>query len=284
MAGTWLINGMDLGSVAHNIEVTEGLFNSPGQVGGDIDVSGWHGSLDPHSLPGQQRRPLKPGRWSAQMWILGVDPTTGAGLSSSAGLAACQARITELTRLFYSRSLEITHEREDGTSRRAVGHLADDPLGIELRPGSPWFGRFVVDVTLPDPLWYDTAAPVTVSASLATGGVLDLSDFAAASAPQRSVTIEFGPGNNPSLAHAGGYLGWGSVIASGQALAVACDPRDPSLYAAAGAWTPSYEPLSYSPGPSWFELDPTVPTAVLTHTGGGAMDVSVTARLAHLTA
>lgn len=284
MVDTWLVNGVDLAGVAHNIEASDGLFSAPGVLADDLPVAGWHGELDPHAEPGQQRRPIRPGVWSAQMWVLGVDPSTGALLDGQAGLIACQNRITALARLFHSRSLAITHQRHDGTSRRAVGHLSGDQIQFDVRPGSPWFGRFFVEVVLPDPFWYDTGSPVTASASVSTGGPIDLSPFAAASAPMRNCLIEFGPGSNPSLSHAGNTLSWLSVIASGQSLGVNTDPRDPALYAAAGAWTPSYLPLAYTPGPTWFELDPTVPTASLTHSGGSVMQVSVTAQLAHLTA
>lgn len=218
------------------------------------------------------------------MWALGVDPVSGIDLSDSASLRAVQDRITVLTRLLYSRSLTIIHHREDGTQRQAIGHLSGSPIGFSMTPGSPWFGQFNIEVTLPDPLWYVTGPPVTVTGSYTSGQTVNLTPFAAASAPMRAVTVEWGPGSNPSFAHAGGALSWLSVISTGRSLGVSCDPADPSLYAAAGSWTPSYTPLAYSPGPSWMELDPTSPTGVLTHTGGGAMSMSITARLAHFTA
>lgn len=282
----WLLNGVDLHTVAWQVEGREGQMVGPEILGDDIAVAGWHGDLDPHALPGQQRRPFGRGSWKLTGWVLGVDPITGAVLDEVGSLAAVQARGEELLRLLYARSVTVTHERADGTTRQAVGHLEGRGVPVELNPSSPWFGRIQADLILPDPFWYDTGPLVTASASLTTGGTLDMSLFAAATAPMRACTWEFGPGNNPSVTHAGQVLTWGSVIAAGRELGVECNPRPPagpSLYAAAGAWTPSYTPLSYSPGPTWFELDPDVPTASLTHTGGGSMQVSVTARLAFLT-
>lgn len=283
VSGVWLVNGVDLDAVAWSIETTDGLQVTPKWLADDLEVAGWHGSLDVHGEAGQQRRPFKSGRWKASMWVLGVDPSTGANLPQGPGLAAYMARVDELARLFHSRSLTIAHVRPDGTTRQAVGHLAAEPLDFTLSPGSPWFGRFVVDVVLPDPFWYEAAA-TTVSATLATGGVLDLSVFAKATAPMRAVDLRFGPGNNPSLSHAGGFFAWDGVIAAGNELLAKCDPRDPTLGAGTGgAWSPAYSGIRYGPGPSWFELDPRVSTAALSHSGGGSMSVSVSARIAHLT-
>ncbi len=280
----WQLNGTDLHTLAWQVEGRSGQMVAPELLADDLPVAGWHGELDPHADLGQQRRPFGRGQWRLTAWMLGVNPTTGELLPQAGSLAAVQARGEELLRLLYARSVRVTHIRADGTTRQAVGHLDGNAVEVELNPNSPWFGRIKADLVLPDPFWYDTGAPVTASASLATGGVLNLSGFASASAPMRNTTVEFGVGNNPSLAHAGGVLAWDGVITSGRALGIGTNPRDPSLYAAAGSWTPAYTGLRYSPGPTWFELDPTVPTASLIHTGGGSLSVSVTAQLAHLTA
>ncbi len=279
----WRLNSTDLHTVAWQVEGREGQMVGPEILADDLAVAGWHGELDPHAEQGQQRRPFGRGSWKLTGWVLGVDPLTGAVLPEYGSLLAAQQRGEELLRLLYARSVRVEHVRGDGT-RQAVGHLDGRGVPVELNPASPWFGRIKADLVLPDPFWYDTGSPVTASATLATGGTLSLAAFAAASAPMRNTTVEFGVGNNPSLAHAGGFVAWDGVITSGRALGVGTNPRDPSLYAAAGAWTPAYSGLRYSPGPTWFELDPTVPTAVLSHTGGGSQFVSVTAQLAHLTA
>ncbi len=280
----WRLNGLDLHTVAWQVEGREGQMVGPELLADDIAVAGWHGDLDPHADLGQQRRPFGRGSWQLTGWVLGVDPVTGAVLPELGSLAAVQARGEEILKVLYARSVQVQHVRADGATRQAVGHLDGRGVAVELNPNHPWFGRIKADLVLPDPFWYDLASPVTASANLASGGTLSLAGFAEASAPQRAATITFGPGNNPSLTHAGGVLSWGSVISAGRSLGVDTDPRDPFLYASAGSWVPSYAPLGYSPGPSWFELDPTVPTAALTHTGGGSMTVTVTARLAHLTA
>lgn len=280
----WRLNALDLHTVAWQVEGREGQMVGPELLADDIPVAGWHGELDPHVDPGQQRRPFGRGSWRLTGWVLGVNPTTGAVLPELGSLAAVQARGEELLKALYARSVQVQHVRADGTTRQAYGHLDGRGVPVELNPNSPWFGRIKADLILPDPFWYDTATPPTVTGSYTTGATVDLSAFTAASAPMRAVTVEWGVGNNPVLSHAGGALGWGSVISSGRALGVNTDPRDPSLYAAAGAWTPSYTPLTYTPGPAWFELDPNSPTAVLAHTGGGSMAMSITARLAHLTA
>lgn len=280
----WRINGLDLHTVAWQVEGRDGQMVGPELLADDLPVAGWHGELDPYAEAGQQRRPFGRGSWKLTAWVLGVDPITGAIIPELGSLAAAQARGQEILRALYARSVLIEHVRADGTTRQAVGHLDGRGVPVELNPDSPWFGRITADLLLSDPFWYEPGSPTTVSGSYTTGATIDLSAFAAASAPMRAVTIEYGPGSNPNLSHAGTNLAWLSVITSGRSLGINTDPRDPSLYAAAGAWTPTYPPLQYSPGPSWFELDPRVPTATITHTGGGSLSVSITARLAHLTA
>lgn len=282
MIDTYLVNGVDLRSLAWRIEAGEGLQTTPAWEGDDLAVAGWYGSLDVHAEAGQQRRPFGPGRWPVRMWVQGVDPETGAMPSDPDDLARYLTNVDTLTRLFHARSLTIVHPRADG-DRQAVGHLGSEPLDFTRQPSSPWFGQFVVDVVLPDPFWYEPVT-ATASATLATGGVLDLSVFAKATAPMRAVDLRFGPGNNPTLSHAGASFGWSGVIAAGNELLARCDPRDPTLSAGTGgAWSPAYSGISYLPGPSWFELDPRVSTATLSHTGGGTQFVSVSARIAHLT-
>lgn len=282
MVDTFLVNGEDLRSLAWRIETGEGLQSTPAWQGDDLEVAGWYGSLDVHGESGLQRRPFGPGTWSARMWVKGVDPDTGALPSDPEDLAQYLANVDRLTRLFHARSLTISHPRADG-DRQAVGHLGGNPLDFTRVPSSPWFGSYRVDVVLPDPFWYEPVPVTASSPGLATGGVLDLSAFTKATAPMRAVDLRFGAGNNPSLSHAGAFWAWDGVIGSGNELGVACDPRDPSLFAAVGAWSPAYSGIRYNPGPSWFELDPNTPSATLAHTGGELMSVAVTARIAHLT-
>lgn len=281
---TYLVNGFDLRNVAWRIETGQGLQQTPAWQGDDLDVAGWYGSLDVHAEPGQQRRPFGPGRWGpVRMWVKGVDPQTGAMPSDPSDLARYLANVDTLARVFHARSLTIVHPRADG-DRQAVGHLGGDPLDFTRQPSSPWFGQFVVDVVLPDPFWYEQL-PVTAAAVLPNGGSLSMAPFAKATAPMRASELRFGPGNNPSLQHAGGFWAWDGITATGRELIAQCDPRDPVLVGG-GSWpanTPAYAGIRYSPGPSWFEIDPTVPTATLTHTGGGSMSVAVSARIAHLT-
>jgi hypothetical protein len=78
-------------------------------------------------------------------------------------------------------------------------------------------------------------------------------------------------------------VAYDGVISAGRQLTLDCS--DWSVGTGSGtAWTPDHSKIRYSPGPGWFEFDPTATLAAqLTHTGGGSMFVSYTARKRYLT-
>lgn len=279
MPDTYLVNGVDLSGLAWTIETSEGLQDAPDFRGDELVLPGIHGAIDVHADPTLPRRRYATGQITFDMWVIGVDPVTGVVPASSRD--AYYARLGTLQRLFNARTLLIDRTRSDGT-RRASARLAA-PLRPKPRPGSPDFGRFTAVCTIPGAFWTGTA-DITVSASLATGGVLDLSAFDDCDAPITDGIVTFGAGSNPSFIQGGTFLAYDAVISTGQELAVDCS--DWSLSSGAGtAWTPTASALRYGPGPSWFEFDPTQtpPAAVLAHTGGGSMPVAFTARPKYLT-
>lgn len=280
MADTYLVNGVDLRSYAWRIETAEGLQDAPEFRGDDIVIPGQHGTLDAAADPASARRRYGPGQITFRMWLRGVDPDTG-DVDPLFSLDEYLAQLSGLQRLFNSRSLSIEHPRADGL-RRATGRLAA-PIRPVREPSSPWFGRFTAACTIPSAFW-TSDSDVTASATVATGGQLSLAPFATSEAPIANAVVTFGPGSNPLLVQGGTYLAYDGVIASGQQLVVDCASWEVG-YGAGAVWTPDITKIRYGPGPSWFEIDPTggSPAAVLTHTGGGAMAVSVTGRPAYLT-
>lgn len=282
MPDTYTVNGVDLRSLAWRIETAAGLQDQPEQRGGDVVIPQMHGSLDPGADLAAPRRRYEPGSITFNMWLKGVDPVTGAPPSSSDDMSAYFARLSTLERLFAARTFTIEHPRADG-ARRCTARLSK-AIKPAREVSSPWFGRFVAECTIPGAFWRSTAT-VTASAVLATGGVLSLAPFASSTAPIADSVITFGPGSNPLLVFGGGYFRWNGVIAAGRQLQV--DTSTWQVGPGAGTvWAPAVTSVEYNPGPSWFEFDPASgggsPAAVLTHTGGGTMSVSITARNAFL--
>lgn len=281
MPDDYLINGVSLAGLAWGIEKWEGLHDAPDLRGDDIVVPSAHGTLDPHGIPGVARRRYGPGQITFNMWVLGVDPDTG--LRPGDDVPAILARLDTLQRLFNARQLVIDHPRADG-DRRAIARLAA-PIRPVIDPTSTLFGRFTAQCTIPGAFWVDTADTTVATdvGGVASGTTIDLSALAC-SAPITDALLRFGPGNNPQLTQGGTYFTWGGVIASGRQLLANAGAWQ--VQAGTGtAWSPDPALVSYGPGPSWWELDPTAdPLQVtLSHTGGSPMFFSITARRKHLT-
>jgi hypothetical protein len=170
----------------------------------------------------------------------------------------------------------IDHPRPDGAIRRAYAHLVPDESITPARvPASPWFGRLKATFIIPAGHWADLTPVTTGPLALTTNGHVDLSVFAAATAPCTELQVVFGPGNNPRLSTSWGHIGWNGVIASGRQLGI--DTATGYTHQASGAsWVPGFEGLTYSPGPRLFEIDPSEPLqGVFTHTTGAGLTMTV---------
>jgi len=273
---TYLIDSVDLNSYAWRIETAEGTLTGPATVGDNPPLPGRDGVAQVFAGPGQQRRPDDVGTITFNMWLLGVDVTTGLIPGGSSSGEQWYTRWDELVRLFYRRRVTIDHPRLDGT-RRAVDCylLPGQSVGPSRVPSSPWFGRLKATFAIPGTHWTDISPVTTGSTALTTNGLLSLGAFAGSTAPCTDLTVTFGAGNNPRLSTSYNFVGWNQVISAGRQLGI--DTAAGVTHQAGGTgWPPGYDPLVYSPGPRYFEVDPSEPlTAVLTHTGGGSVTVEV---------
>lgn len=278
---TYYIDGIDLTQFAWAIETAEGLLSTPGTVGENVALPGRDGELQVFGGLGQPRRPDGPGRISFNMWLLGGDQITGYVPDGSTTQAEWFARWDELVRLLHRRIVAIDHARPDGTIRRAFGHLSpDETITPDRRPGTPWFARLRAVFTIPSGHWTDITPVTTGTLELPTNGYVDLSVFAAATAPCTELQVIFGPGNNPRLSTSTGHIGWNGVIEPGRQLGI--DTATGFTHQAHGAsWIPGFDRLTYSPGPRLFEIDPSEPLqAIFTHTTGAdsTMTVEITGK------
>lgn len=273
---TYFVDGIDLTQFAWAIETAEGLLSTPGTVGDNVALPGRDGELQVFGSLGQPRRADGPGRISFNMWLLGGDQITGYVPDGSTTQREWFDRWDELVRLLHRRTVAIDHARPDGTIRRAFAHLTpDETITPSRSPGSPWFARLRAVFTIPGGHWTDITPVTTGVLELPTNGYVDLSVFAAATAPCTELQVIFGPGNNPRLSTSTGHIGWNGVIAPGRQLGI--DTATGFTHQAHGAsWVPGFDRLTYAPGPRLFEVDPSEPLqAIFTHTTGAAMSMTV---------
>lgn len=274
---TILVNGVDLNSRATFLQEISGLYITPKRREQNLILPGRHGTLQ---VP---RKRYEAGTLIIKLWVDGVDKTTGVVPGGSTSEAQFRARVDELAALFYSETLTIDHVMPDGSIRRAIGELTQDPISFAPTVDSlVRYGEFSVAITLPGAFWLDTTAQTSGPWLLTTGSTQALSEFAAATAPMTDLTLTFGPGANPLLSQpsTGVFVAWDSVIASGRKLAL--DTKTWTLTGtidAGGTWAVDYTKLRHGGDPGYpFALYPngdgTAPVVQLTHTAGGSMSVT----------
>lgn len=271
-----VVNGVDLFSQATRLEDLTGLYVTPGRRTKNVPLPGRHGDI---------RLPLKvynSGTIVLKMWVMGVSKTTGLVPGGSSTEVEFQDRVDELMTLFTADLLTIDHTLPDGSVRRIIAELDQAPVVFAPEVASNRFGSFSVALTVPGAFWTDVS-PVSNSITGVTGSTGNMTNFVGASAPMTALTVTFGPCSNPTISQGTTTLTYNGVISAGRQLVV--DTGTWSLTSGTGtAWTPSYASLAYSPGPTWFYLDPTRSMVItLVHTGGGSATVTIAGLRTYMT-
>lgn len=275
-ADQYFIDAVSLRDYATRIETAEGLLDTPSPVGDNVSLPGRDGELQVFGEIGQPRRADSLGRITFDLWLKGLDPTTGLIPGGSSTQEQWFARWDDVVRRFFRRRVVIDHARPDGTIRRAFAHfMPGESITPSRSPSSPWFGRFRAVFAIPGAHWTDLASVTTGQVELVTNGFLDLSVFAAATAPCTELQVVFGRGNNPRLSTSTGHIGWNGAIVAGRQLGI--DTATGFTHQASGtSWVPGFDGLTYSPGPRLFEVDPSEPLgAIFTHTTGAGVTMAV---------
>lgn len=271
----YLVNGVDLATFATRVTTAEGLQDAPDPDNGLVGLYGVDGAYDPYGANGQ-RPPDGPGTITFDMWLSGVNPDTGLISITTTTADLYYRQWDALIRLFHRRRLTIDHVGPVGT-RRCYARLATGMNPVRT-PSSPWFGRFKALCVIPSAHWVDVSTVSSGVQNVPNGGAVSLSAFAGATAPITDVKVRFGSGANPRLTSPyGAFVAWNGTISSGRQ--VEFNAGNGTIGPGVGsAWVPGYAAGSsaWSPGPRFYEIDPTEPlTATLTHTAGGTMAVEV---------
>lgn len=281
MTETVLVNGVDLNSLVWNVTDLSGLIQTPPKRGENLVVAGRHGELR------RKNKLYGPNEFVLPMWVVGANPANGvAPPDTQAQAQEFLARISELIKLFTTETVVLDHVRPDGTTRRAICEVLKefDPSRIL---GGPITGKVNIPLEMADPFWSDLTT-TTMTFNVANFTELELTDFAPADAPIADLTILFGPGSNPELAqnYVASYLAYDGIIAEDTTLSISTG-QWAMLPGAGDPWDPSFQALRHGGlrGP-WFQISPEptgAPKLLFTHSGGGTMSVTITAKRRYLT-
>jgi hypothetical protein len=264
------LNGTNLSSLVRNVEDLSSILRAPAVRGDNAVIPGRHGQL--YKL----ERVYDAGSFVLPMWIIGADTVTGNTLFGDAAISSFYARVDELQALLHAGSLTFDHTLPDGSVRRAVAELTDEPLDFTRQLGSPLVGRVVAPVKIPSAFWTEVAT-TTQTLSGTTGATLTFTSFSGATAPMDELTVTFGPSSNPRITQGRCWLQYGNVIGGGQ---TAVFNSATWQFNGTGGLVLNFANIAHVGSARWFELTPgtplgTAPAVVLSHTGGGSASVTL---------
>jgi hypothetical protein len=255
------VNGVSLDSYCYMLTDMSGLMSTPSKRGVNVTVPGRHGTI---RVP---RKRYEENDLILKMWVVGANPD-GTVPEGSTELKEFVKRRDELLRLFWAETCTIAYTRPDGTTIQCTCEV-EDVVDFSRQWADPMAS---VSVALKNPgaFWEDAT---TYTQTITSGAAVDLTAFAAATAPMSELTITYtGTVNNPTLTHGNQYVTWNGVISAGRQLVI--NTANWTVGPGTGtAWTPDVRQVSFGQPGRWLELDPTVtPFQVqLSHTGSGTV-------------
>jgi hypothetical protein len=272
MPEAFTINGVSLDTYAYMLTDISGIMSTAPRRGSNVTVPGRHGAI---------RTPKRydPAELVLPMWVVGALPDGSVPTDSTAAKEFFKRR-DELLLILNSGTLLLEYTRPDGTSRSAYAELVETLEFARIGAGPE--AKVSAALSLFEGFWFDTLA-VSQEVTGATGTIQALTAFEGATAPMTDLTLTFGPANNPQINVGDGYVKYNGVISSGRQLVI--NAGNWTVNSGTGAaWSPDLRQVEFSPGPRWFELDPTVsPFEVeFVHTGGSSATCIINGRRRYL--
>lgn len=248
-------NGIELSTLAYNIESLTGRLSVPPRRGKDVDVPGRHGTV---------RTPNKKytsGTVVLPMWVVGSDDGWFPIGADSKDLL--YANIDKLTRIFSSDTVELIHTLPNGSSRKIIGQVVD-AIDFTSQAGATR-ATFAVSLSTSGAFWEDLDV---ITASKTGTGSWEVAEFHGATAPMDDLTVKFtGPSTNPRITNSSGvYVQYSAVLTGSQTIIIDC-----ATWTLMGtAITPSLSALIHVGDPRWFVLNPkeSAPVATTSQTAG----------------
>lgn len=251
-AETLTADGVVLNTYAKNIKSLTGRLRNAKTRTGNITVPGRNGVI---------RTPRK---WSdaavldLPMWVVGSHDDGYIPSGSSARIEFFK-RVDELLAIFSSPELiTIRHTLPDGTTRECLAEVLEvmDFTADSVNPK----GLVNVQLVVPDAFWRDTADITQTFTNPTMNSVVNLTNFAGATAPMDDLIFTItGPITNPRLeAYRNGnplsqpvWVQYTGTIGAGTTAILNC-----GTWVLSGTASPSYANLSHLGDPRWLSVPP----------------------------
>jgi hypothetical protein len=190
---TLTVDGVNLKTLAYNVESITSMLQMPPKRGGNTVVANRDGSIwTPYKAYDNAVYPL-------DMWIRGSD-VDGAIPGGSTARKEFWKRVDELTRLFGKDwgTLDVRHTLPDGTVRRALCEVRDS-INFAARAVNP-LARFVVNLENTEGFWKDVVTQTQASSLINTPWTWNNPTTALGTAPVNDATYTItGPITNPLI-------------------------------------------------------------------------------------
>lgn len=216
-AETLTVDGVNLKTLATNIETLAATLRSPGKRGANAIVANRDGSLfTPY-------KPTETGTLFLPMWVAGCD-VDGAIPGGSSARKEFFKNLDMITALFdkdYA-LLDVRHILPDGTTRQAMCDVLQSIDFSSSGWGEP-VGKFAVELSIPGAFWQDViftnptaTALINTNWTWGTGGTAPIND---------GVFTITGPSTNSQVVDvtSGAWFKYAGSIGAGQTLIVDCD-------------------------------------------------------------
>lgn len=153
---TWKVNGTTLNTLAYNIETLSGREGIPPRRGENIVIPYMSGRLWVPKVADE--RPLTLAMWVQDKDVNGTRPST-----PTARRAQLRDNTQALKDLFgvYDSLLTLERKIRLGSGLKTWTAEAEcvGSMPFEWEEQHDWFAKFVVDLIMPDPYWYEGGTP-----------------------------------------------------------------------------------------------------------------------------
>lgn len=278
MSVSLTINGVQLHTLAWNVQNRGSRWQMPGRRGENFSMPGVHGSTY------SSIKPYEENSLTLSMWAVGAN-TDGTLPADKDAERKCLENLDMLSRLFSAPVLDVRQTLNDGSVRQCYAEVVQAVDFSSMAGGSR--AEFAVELSVPAAFWFDVSNTTqTLLTGAVTAKTLAFTSFSAATAPLTGLVFEVtGPVASPVLADpvTGQWVKLTRTLTAGQVWKV-----DTANWATTVAGANALHQTSHGLGTTFLDLsaDATGPKIYFTAAGSAttATSVKVTGKKAYFLA